>query len=233
MPLLRGEDETDMKRSRIGSLMLAALLAAACGDGEAPAPATNAAVDQTEAPAIGEVSAARAGLPPEQQEFWANLEEHCGNAYPGYAAIIREGDTRREGLYGGYEMVAHFRQCFEDELRVPGHIGEDRSRTWILTPVNGGLDLRHDHREPDGSSSENTMYGASTSDPGTPLRQEFTREGQSGYWVLEMVPGERFSYGNHDGDEWLVRFDVDIREPIDLPPPPWGYEETKPYPPVD
>jgi len=219
----------DLKRSKIGSLMVAALLAGACSNGEARAPAT----DRSGAPATSEVPAALAELPPEQQEFWANLEQHCGNAYPGYAAIIREGDTRRADLYAGYQMVAHFRQCFEAELRIPGHIGEDRSRTWILTPVNGGLDLRHDHREPDGSSSGNTMYGAGTSDPGTPLRQEFTREAERGYWVLEMVPGERFSYGNHDGDEWLVRFDFDISNPIDLPPPPWGYEDTTPHPPVE
>ncbi len=214
-----------MKQLKLGSLILVAVLAAGCGNGEAPMPESEVAPDVAEAPA--DVPAARADLPVEQQQFWANLEEHCGKAYPGYAAIIREGDTRREGLYAGYEMVAHFRQCFDDEIRIPGHIGEDRSRTWIMTPINGGLDLRHDHRDPDGSSSENTMYGASTSEAGTPLRQEFTRDGP-GYWVLEMVPGERFSYGNHDGEEWLVRFDFDLSQPMDPPPPPWGYEDTEP-----
>lgn len=217
-----------MRKRTMGCWVLLAGMAAACGDGEAPPPE----VDPEAALEVGEegVPAARASLPSEQQEFWANLEEHCGMAYPGHAGIIREGDARRDSLYAGYEMVSHFRQCFDDELRIPGHIGEDRSRTWILTVVNGGLDLRHDHREEDGSDSEVTMYGASTAEPGSPLRQEFVRDGP-GYWVLELAPEEnRFSYGNHDGEEWLVRFDFDLGEPVAPPPPPWGYEDTEPYP---
>lgn len=166
-------------------------------------------------------------IAPEQEAFWSNLELFCGRAFAGEATNMREGDARRRGLYEGYPMVAHFRQCLDGELRIPGHMGEDRSRTWILTQVDGGLDLRHDHREEDGSDSETTMYGAATSAPGTALRQEFTREGQRGYWVLEIVPGERFSYGNHDGDTWLVRFDFDLNEPVDAPPAPWGWEDTE------
>lgn len=218
-----------MRKSQLGTLILVAALSAGCSNGESEAPEADAASEQADAPVATEAAGFEADLPPEQQEFWANLEAHCGNAYSGHAEIIREGDARRDSLYAGYEMVAHFRQCFDDELRMPGHIGDDRSRTWILTRVNGGLDLRHDHREEDGSDSEGTMYGASTANAGTPFRQEFVRaNGSSGYWVLEMVPDERFSYGNHSGDEWLVRFDFDLSESIDSPPPPWGYEETEP-----
>ena len=167
-------------------------------------------------------------LPQEQEEFWSNLEEHCGKAYAGEAQDMREDDTRRHDLYQDKPMVAHFRQCLDDELRIPGHIAEDRSRTWLLTKVDGGLDLRHDHREEDGSDSDNTMYGASTVDAGTSLRQEFVREEGSGYWVLELEPGERFIYGNYDGEEWLVRFVFDLNEEVDPPPAPWGYEDTEP-----
>ena len=205
------------------------MVVAGCGEGEAPSP-EEAGMDGIPQEGAEE---ARADLPPEQREFWANLEEHCGRAYAGEAGIIREGDARRDSLYAGYDMVAHFRQCLAGELRIPGHIGDDRSRTWILTPDNGRLDLRHDHRQEDGTDDETTMYGAATEDPGTPLRQEFTRDGD-GYWVLEMVPEEdRFSYGNHDGEEWLVRFDFDLSQPVDIPPPPWGYEDTEPYPPEE
>ncbi len=170
-------------------------------------------------------------LAPEQEEFWENLAKYCGQAFPGHAAVIIEGDARRDSLYGGRAMVAHFRQCFEDELRIPGHIDDDRSRTWIVTRVDGGLDLRHDHRERDGSDASNTMYGAATSDGGTPIRQDFTRGEGEGGWVLEYVPGERFSYGNRTEGEWLVRFDFDLTDPVDPPPPPWGYEQEEAHPP--
>jgi len=174
------------------------------------------------------------GLAWQQQEFWDNLREHCGQAYPGFAAIIREGDTRRDELYADREMVAHVRQCLDEEIRIAAHIGDDRSRTWIITPVPGrGLELRHDHRNPDGTDGDVTGYGAETSDAGAPLRQEFTRDGAAdgsqGFWMFEMVPEEeRLSYGNHDGDEWLVRFDFDLTSPVQAPPAPWGYEDTEP-----
>jgi len=49
--------------------------------------------------------------------------------------------------------------------------------------------------------------------------------------MFELVPGERFSFGNHDGEEWLVRFDFDLNRPVAPPPAPWGYEDTKAHPP--
>jgi len=207
---------------RVGTAILWVVLLAACAGGDEPPPPAGAGPDAT--------ASAPAPLAPEQEAFWNNLSAHCGRAYPGYAAVIVPGDARRDSLYAGKEMVAHFRQCFDDRLLIPGHIGDDRSRTWILSRVDGGLDLRHDHRNPDGTDASNTMYGASTIDAGMPLRQDFVRVEGVGRWVLELVPGERFSYGNHNDQEWLVRFDFDLTRPIDPPPAPWGYEDTEPVP---
>ncbi len=217
------------------SSFLVALLAlfAACQDADMPpldqeAEAPEAATPDTPM----EAEDAQPDLPPlapEQEEFWENLAHFCGQAFAGEATNMREGDTRRHELYADREFVAHFRQCFDDELRIAGHIDDDRSRTWLVTRVDGGLDLRHDHRREDGSDDDQTMYGASTSDAGSALRQEFTRNG--GFWMFELVPGERFSYGNHDGDEWLVRFDFDLNRPVAPPPAPWGYEGTEAHPP--
>lgn len=204
-----------LSRRFLVPILALGVLAVACADPDTPEPET----PEAETPATA--------IAPEQEEFWANLEAYCGQAFAGEATNMREGDTRRRELYEGRAMVAHFRQCLDDELRMPAHIDDDRSRTWLLTRVDGGLDLRHDHRRPDGTDDDQTMYGAATSEPGTPLRQEFTREGQQGYWVFELVPGERFSYGNHTGEEYLVRFDFDLTEPVDPPPAPWGWEDTE------
>ncbi|TVP80402.1 MAG: hypothetical protein EA352_00115 [Gemmatimonadales bacterium] len=213
--------------SRLFLVSALVMALAACGGADDGDAGEAAAATESDPATEG---AEMAGLAPEQEEFWANLEAFCGQAFAGEATNMREGDTRRHELYADREMVAHFRQCFDGELRIPGHIDDDRSRTWLLTRVDGGLDLRHDHRRPDGTDDDQTMYGAATSEAGTALRQEFTREGQRGYWVLELVPGERFSYGNHSGEEWLVRFDFDLNRPVDPPPAPWGYEDTEPHP---
>ncbi len=207
-------------------LLLFAALLVGCANGQQ----ADGEVEESE-PVLGSDEDPRGALAPEQEEFWANLAKYCGQAFPGHAAVIIDGDARRDSLYAGRDMIAHFRQCFDDELRIPGHIDDDRSRTWIVTRVDGGLDLRHDHREEDGSDASNTMYGAATEDAGTPLRQDFTRGEGEGGWVLEYVPGERFSYGNRTEDEWLVRFDFDLADPIDPPPPPWGYEDEEAHPP--
>ena len=210
------------------------LVPAACGDVDERAGPPEELADQV-VEVRDDLPVALQGLAWQQQEFWDNLREHCGQAYPGFAAIIRDGDTRRDELYADREFVAHFRQCLDEEIRIAAHIDDDRSRTWILSPVPGrGLELYHDHRNPDGSDADVTGYGAETSQPGDPLRQEFTRDsapdGSQGFWMFEIVPDEnRLSYGNHDGTEWLVRFDFDLGSPLDeAPPAPWGYEDTEP-----
>ena len=55
-----------------------------------------------------------------------------------------------------------FRSCDLAEIRIPFHVGEDRSRTWVMTPTSVGLRLKHDHRHEDGSEDEVTQYGGDT-----------------------------------------------------------------------
>src|SRR5690606_25964513 len=94
------------------------------------------------------------------------------------------------------------------ELRVPFHVGDNHSRTWILTRTEQGLRLKHDHRLEDGSDDPVTMYGGDTAEAGTAVRQAFPvdaesialfeRDGMSvstsNTWVMEIEPGQRFLY---------------------------------------
>lgn len=175
---------------------------------------------------------------PAQQEpfklFYSALAEQCGNAYPGGLTLEPEGD---EMLTGTELLVVHFRECDEDQIKAPFHIEleeeEDwnRSRTWVFTNHEDGLELRHDHRNPDGTDDEVTMYGGFTVGEGTAIRQEFQsieRTEESGIfrgWRIEIVPGERYTYGTIRGDEWSWRIDFDLSEPLEeLPPAPWGHK---------
>lgn len=210
------------------ALAAVSLLAVGCG-GEAPG--EDGAPGSSEALASGDP-----GQPPSApaQAFLANLALHCGSAYSGGLTLEPPGDDM---LTGTEELIVHFRECDGDTLRLPFHIeleetaSWDRSRTWVLTPASGDrLELRHDHREPDGTPSERTMYGGFTETPGTPERQDFVsveRTEESGFprgWRIEVVPGERYTYGTTRRGEWSWRIDFDLSRPVPVPPAPWGHE---------
>src|SRR5687768_17874448 len=96
-------------------------------------------------------------LAPEQEAFWAALRAHCGRAYEGRVALSTgsAGDT----AMAGKRLVMHVRECSPGEIRIPFHVGDDRSRTWVITRTPGGLRLKHDHRHEDGQPDSITQYG--------------------------------------------------------------------------
>ncbi|MCC5933205.1 MAG: hypothetical protein JJU35_03095 [Balneolales bacterium] len=164
--------------------------------------------------------------------FMDNLRAECGNAYAGSLTLEPEGDTM---LDGRERLLVHFRECEEDVIRVPFHIekldGEwDRSRTWIFTRTEEGIDLRHDHRKPDGSDDSFTMYGGPTHGAADPNQMEFIsheRTEETGIyrgWRIIIEPGVRYVYGTHRGGEWSWRVDFDLTQAVDAPPAPWGHE---------
>lgn len=161
--------------------------------------------------------------------FLANLSEHCGRAFPGEVIHVPEGDPY---FVDDPEVVMHVRECSANEVRIPVAVADDRSRTWIFTRTAGGVDLRHDHRYEDGTPEASTFYGAFVADPPvaesspSPTRHEFKTEGDDGSvtgWVVEIVPGERYTYGTQRDGEWGYRFDFDLSSPIDPPDDPWGH----------
>jgi hypothetical protein len=201
---------TDSSRPGRIPILLLAVLAACGGDGEDPADRA-AALDG----------------------FWASLSLHCGNAYPGSLTLEPPGDDM---LQGDELLVVHFRSCSERELQLPFHIeleeGEwNRSRTWIFTRTGDGrMELRHDHRLPDGTDDEFTWYGGFTETAGTETRQEFIYrdvdypDGSTRGWRIEIEPDVRYTYGTIRNGEWSWRVDFDLTRPLpEEPPPPWGY----------
>ncbi len=173
-----------------------------------------------------------------QDAFMDNLRAHCEQAFPGRLVQAPEGD---EMLEGSELLVVHFRECGEEEVKLPFHIESldgswDRSRTWVFTQHEGEIELRHDHRLEDGSEDEVTWYGAFSDGEGTPNRQEFLLppdDRPTRGWRVEIEPGERYTYGTIREGEWSWRVDFDLSESIDPPPPPWGHDTEPsrvPYP---
>ncbi|MEZ6024170.1 MAG: hypothetical protein R3C16_12325 [Hyphomonadaceae bacterium] len=135
----------------------------------------------------------------------------------------------------------HVRSCSEDEIRIPFHVGEDRSRMRVITRTSSGLRLKHDHRHEDGEEDTLTQYGGDTVAPGDATRQEFPADSFSqrlfrannipasveNVWVIEMQPQALFAYAlQRPNRRFRVQFD--LTTPIAPPPPPWGAENTAP-----
>lgn len=162
-----------------------------------------------------------------QDSFWSALQALCGNAYAGTIRESSPADT----TFANRPLLMHVRQCTDDEIRIPFHVGEDRSRTWVLTRTATGLRLKHDHRHEDGSEDAITQYGGDTSDPGTSTRQQFPADDHTAalvplaatnVWTVEVHPADSFVYAlRREGTNRRFRVAFDLRAPIPAPPPPW------------
>ena len=62
---------------------------------------------------------------------------------------------------------------------MPLAVGEDKSRTWVLSWTDAGLLFRHEHVEPDGSPSAVTQYGGLARAGGTATQQDFPADAQT------------------------------------------------------
>lgn len=167
--------------------------------------------------------------------FLAAFARHCGQAFEG--RIVANEPATPNDPFDGKTLVMHVRDCTPTEVKVPFHVGEDRSRTWVIKRTPAGLDLRHDHRHEDGKPDALTMYGGVTREPGTGVRQEFPVDEYSkamfveqglnvsvtNVWAVELHPGERYVYELSRPGR-LFRVEFDLRKPVALPPPVWGHE---------
>lgn len=163
--------------------------------------------------------------------FLASLNGLCGQAFEGRVVSTDAVDSG----FASERLVMHVRECSESEVRVPFHVGDDRSRTWVISRTETGLRLKHDHRHEDGSEDAVTQYGGDTASDGTAERQEFPvdqysidmflREGLTAsvtnVWAVEVVPGDRFAYELRRENRFL-RVEFDLTTPVEAPPPPWG-----------
>ncbi|WP_231758296.1 hypothetical protein [Microbulbifer elongatus] len=170
-------------------------------------------------------------------QFLKNIAAHCGQAFAG-DITANEPPSDKPDAFDGKELVMHVRGCDNpaEEIRIPFHVGEDRSRTWILTRTADGLRLKHDHRHKDGSEDAVTMYGGDTASAGTENRQEFpvdeasittfNREGLgasvNNTWAMEIHPQRYFVYELTRPNGRVFRVQFDLSNPVPAPPAPWG-----------
>lgn len=163
-----------------------------------------------------------------QLVFWDALQSLCGRAFEGSVVESVPPDDAFEGR----RLVMHVRECHAGEVRVPFVVGDDRSRTWVVSTTAAGLRLEHEHRHEDGTEDEISRYGGETRGPGTAEVQSFHADRRtaelvpaaaSNIWTIEVHRDSLFVYElRRTGSDRHFRVELDLARPVPEPPPPWG-----------
>ena len=153
--------------------------------------------------------------PTHQQAFFTNLTSLCGQVFEGASTFPDDA----EHDFAGRLLVANFDSCNDNEIRVKFVVGEDHSRTWVISQSTQGLLLKHDHRHEDGTPDEVTNYGGWANPKGTPWQQHFEAddetaqlipEAATNVWMLDYNPNTQvltYDLKRHD----LPRYQAQLK----------------------
>jgi hypothetical protein len=165
----------------------------------------------------------------EANAFWDSLQALCGKAFEG-TLVLPENDPD----FGGKQLVMHVRSCEDNVIRIPFFVGDDKSRTWVLTFENGRIELKHDHRHEDGTEDDITMYGGITTNSGQANIQTFSADQHTKtiipaastniWWIT--VDDKQFTYNlRRLGTDRVFTVAFDLTKTITTPEAPWGWED--------
>jgi len=168
---------------------------------------------------------------PGSVQFWETLKNHCGKSYQGQ---IASGGKEGDG-FTGEKLIMHVRACNDNEIRIPFFVGDDKSRTWVLTMNADNLILlKHDHRLKDGSEDAVTQYGGLSPNTGLPGIQffpadQFTADligyaSNNVWWIT--LDETSFTYNlRRIGSDRLFSVKFDLTKEVKSPGAPWGSKD--------
>lgn len=160
--------------------------------------------------------------------FWTKLQQHCGKAYEG---TIVSGATPD---FSNKKLTMHVKACAENSIRIPFNVGDNRSRTWVLTKNQNRITLKHDHRHEDGTEDLVTQYGGTSTNEGFSYMQIFPADMQtqknipaaaSNVWWI-TINDSSFTYNlRRIGSDRLFTVTFNLKQPIEAPLAPWGWKD--------
>lgn len=163
-------------------------------------------------------------------QFWNQLKTHCGQSFEGQ---ITAGASANDP-FSGKKLVMHVRSCENNRIRIPFFVGDDKSRTWVLTYENEKIQLKHDHRHEDGTPDKVTQYGGMAPNTGMATLQFFPADQETAtllpnaatnvWWIT--LDQKTFSYNlRRIGSDRVFTVSFDLAKPIENPTAPWGWKE--------
>ena len=160
--------------------------------------------------------------------FFENLKKLCGKSFEGE---VKEGNN---ATFKDKKLVMHVRNCDEKTIRIPFFVGEDKSRTWVLTLENNRIKLKHDHRHEDGSEDKITQYGGTSTNTGSASVQIFPADHET----FDLIPAaaanvwwitlneNSFTYNlRRIGSDRLFTVHFDLTKTLPTPNAPWGWKD--------
>ena len=161
--------------------------------------------------------------------FWNNLKEYCGKAFEG-----KLDESIKNDSFSGKKLTMYVWECDDKTIKIPFYVGDDKSRTWVLTLEGDRIKLKHDHRHEDGSEDSITQYGGISTNAGLKDFQFFPADDEtaklipaaaSNVWWITLSE-DTFSYNlkrlASDRPQFTVTFD--LSKPVEIPGAPWGAE---------
>lgn len=139
---------------------------------------------------------AKKTTPTVQHTYFDNLKSLCGQVFTGASTF--PDDPGHD--FAGQLLVANFSDCSDDEIRIKFDVGENQSRTWVISQKPTGLLLKHDHRHVDGTPDEVTNYGGWADDEGTVWRQHFVADEET----AELIPAAATNV-------WMLQYEPDTQ----------------------
>ncbi len=162
--------------------------------------------------------------------FFDNIKQHCGKAY--YGQVVADSSDSPDFKAGPLAMSVM--ECNKKEIKIPFFVGQDKSRTWVLTLKGDKILLKHDHRHQDGAADDVTMYGGLTTNEGTANMQVFPADQETAalipyaapnvWWIT--VDDTAFTYNlRRIGTDRNFSVKFDLTKPLTEPAPvPWGHK---------
>ncbi len=165
----------------------------------------------------------------ENEKFWTRIQGLCNKSFLG-TLELPENDAQ----FAGKRLVMHVRSCNDSIVKIPFFVGDDKSRTWVLTRKNNRIELKHDHRHKDGSEDKITMYGGMTTNSGQASIQAFPADQDT----KDMIPAAStniwwitlnetlFTYNlRRLGTERVFKVSFDLTKLLENPEAPWGWKD--------
>jgi hypothetical protein len=140
-----------------------------------------------------------------QDQFFASVSSHCGHSLHGRLV----SNDPQDAAMNGKPIIGHFVGCTASEVRINIAVGDDTSRTWLISRTPGGLRLKHLQFHKDGTEAEVSRYGGDATTTGTAQRQEFppdaftsdlftrvvSRPGNlTNVWAVEARPNDFYAH---------------------------------------
>lgn len=140
-------------------------------------------------------------LRPSEAAFFNNLKSLCGQTFVGETVYPEDPDHD----FAGKKLVATVEGCGARNITIPFSVGEDTSRTWVITATYDGLLFKHSHQNPDGSHHDVSFYGGFAADykgqKGTQYKQYFPADERT----AEMIPDAKTN-------AWMMEFKPETQE---------------------